>query len=97
MRRTIPVDTHIFDVLMYELVGGHQNPAAFLVYLHLFREAERSGGRPVEASLRRIARATGLSKSAVQTALAKLRKHKLVSSQAAHVTACRRHRVLRRW
>lgn len=96
-RGTIPVDDYVLDVLMRDLVGHDRQPAAFLVYLHLYGAAQRRRWRPVSASLRTIADGTGLSKSAVQLALECLRRRELVQSSSAHATALPRHRVLRHW
>jgi DNA-binding MarR family transcriptional regulator len=96
-RRPIPVDDYIIDVLMRDLVGHDHQPAAFLVYLALYRLAEEQRWKPVSASLRMIADHTGLSKSAVQLALEKLQRRELIRSTRAHQTATPRHRVLRHW
>jgi DNA-binding transcriptional MocR family regulator len=96
-RKTVPIDDYVFDVLMRDLVGHDQQPGAFLVYLHLYRASERQNWRPVTRSLRAIAEGTGLSKSAVQMALRKLRRRELIESTSAHATAAGRHRVLRHW
>ncbi|MEO5717099.1 MAG: helix-turn-helix domain-containing protein [Chthoniobacterales bacterium] len=96
-RRTVPVDDYVLDVLMRDLVGHDRQPAAFLVYLHLYHAAQRLRWRPVCASLRAIAEGTGLSKSAVQLALERLRRRELIQSTSAHATALPEHRVLRHW
>jgi DNA-binding MarR family transcriptional regulator len=96
-RRTIPVDDYVIDVLMRDLVGHDHQPAAFLVYLHLYRMAEEQNWKPIMASLRTIAESTGLSKSAVQVALEKLHARELIRSTSAHATAVPRHRILRHW
>ena len=96
-RRTVPIDDYVLDVLMRDLVGHDQQPAAFLVYLYLYRAAGRQSWKPVAASLRTIAEGTGLSKSAVQLALQTLRRRELVDSRSEHATATPRHRVLRHW
>jgi DNA-binding MarR family transcriptional regulator len=96
-RATVPVDDYVLDVLMRDLVAHDQQPSAFLVYLFLFGRAARQRWRPVEASLRMIADDTGLSKSAVQTALDTLRYRKLVVTARDHATAVPTHRVLRHW
>lgn len=96
-RRTIPVDDYIFDVLMRDLVGHDHQPAAFLVFLYLYRTAEEQNWKPITASLRMIAENTGLSKSSVQVAMEKLRARELIRSTSAHATAVPRHRVLRHW
>jgi DNA-binding MarR family transcriptional regulator len=96
-RETVPVDDYVLDVLMRDLVAHDQKPSAFLVYLFLFGRAARQRWRPVAASLRVIADETGLSKSAVQTALETLRNRELVVTARAHATAVPTHRVLRHW
>lgn len=96
-RQTVPIDDYVLEVLMRDLVGHDQQPAAFLVYLYLYRAAARQSWKPVAASLRTIAEGTGLSKSAVQLALQTLRRRELVDSRSEHATATPRHRVLRHW
>ena len=95
--KTVPVDDYVLDVLMRDLVAHDQQPSAFLVYLFLLGRAVRQRWRPVAASLRTIAEETGLSKSAVQTALKNLRRRKLVVSAREHATAVPTHCVLRPW
>lgn len=96
-RQTIPVDDYILDVLMRDIVGHDRQPAAYLVYLHLYGRAVRQKWKPVTASLRALAEETGLSKSAVQTALELLRRRELIESESDHATATPLHRVLRHW
>ena len=96
-REIIPVDDYVIDVLMRDLVGHDRQPAAYLVYLYLYGQAARGKWRTVPASLRTLADATGLSKSAVQTALANLRRRKLIVTATAHATAVPRHQLLRHW
>ncbi|PYL19086.1 MAG: helix-turn-helix domain-containing protein [Verrucomicrobia bacterium] len=96
-RETIPVDDYVLDVLMRDLVGHDRQPAAYLVYLYIYGQAARNKWRPVVKSLRDLADATGLSKSAVQTALENLRRRELINTTSDHATAIPRHRVLRHW
>ena len=96
-RETIPVDDYVLDVLMRDLVGHDRQPAAYLVYLYIYGQAARNKWRPVAKSLRGLADATGLSKSAVQTALENLRRRELINTTSDHATAVPRHRVLRHW
>ncbi len=96
-REIIPVDDYIVDVLMRDIVGHDRQPAAYLVYLHLYGQAARTKWKPVPASLRTLAESIGLSKSAVHTALENLRRRKLIVTTRAHGTAIPRHRVLRHW
>lgn len=95
--RTVPIDDYVLDVLMRDIVGHDQQPAAFLVYLYLSGHAARQHWQPVKSSLRRLADETGLSKSAVQSAIVKLQYRQLVKTSRAHRTAVPAHRVLRHW
>jgi DNA-binding MarR family transcriptional regulator len=97
LRRSVPVDDYVLDVLLRDLVGHDKQPAAFLVYLHLHVAAARLRWRPVAASLRDIAEATGLSKSAAQTAMKVLQRRQLIVTQMRFRTATARHRVVRHW
>jgi hypothetical protein len=96
-RETIPIDDYVFDVLMRDIVGHDRQPAAYLVYVYLYGLAVRQKWKPVAASLRNLAEATGLSKSAVQTGLELLRRRQLVETESDHSTATPEHRVLRHW
>ena len=96
-KQTVPIDDYILDVLMRDLIGHDQQPAAYLIYLYLYGQAARKKWRPVVASLRTLADATGLSKSAIQIALATLRRRELIATTRNHATATSRHRVLRHW
>ena len=96
-RDTIPVDDYVLDVLLRDIVGHDRQPASYLVSLYLYGQAARNKWKPVPASLRMLADATGLSKSAVQTALGNLRRRELIVTTTAHATAIPRHRVLRHW
>lgn len=96
-KEIVRVDDYVLDVLMPDLVGHDQRPAAYLVYLYLYGQAVRTKWQPVSASLRALADATGLSKSAVQSALKNLRRRELILTTSDHATAVPRHRVLRHW
>jgi hypothetical protein len=96
-RETVVIDDYVIDVLMPDLVGHDQHPAAFLVYVFLYRQAQNSGWRKVSASLRTVAEGTGLSKSAVQIAFMRLQHRELVRSRRAYLTATPEHEVLRHW
>jgi IclR helix-turn-helix domain. len=95
--RIIPIDDYVLDVLLRDLVGHDKHPAAFIVYLHLYGLAARRNWSPVAESLRDIAESTGLSKSAVQTALYVLRRRELVTTKRTGRTSTPEHRVLRHW
>ena len=96
-KQTVPIDDYILDVLMRDLIGHDQQPAAYLVYLYLYGQAARTKWKPVTASVRTLADGTGLSKSAIQIALARLRRRELIVTTRNHATATSHHRVLRHW
>jgi DNA-binding MarR family transcriptional regulator len=96
-KQTIPIDNYVLDVLIRDLIGHDQKPAAFVVYLHLYGKATLNKWRQISASVRTIADETGLSKSAVHAALTHLRRRQLIATTADHATATPRHRVLRHW
>lgn len=96
-KRAVPVDDYVIDVLMRDLVGHDQHPAAYLVYVYLYGQAVRKKWKPLPMSLRTLADATGLSKSAVQLALERLRRRQLIVTNREHATATPQHRVLRHW
>ena len=96
-KQIVPVEDYVLDVLLRDLVGHDKQPAAFIVYLHLYGLAARRQWTPVPGSLRGIAETTGLSKSAVQTALRVLRRRELVTTKKTHRTATPHYRVLRHW
>ena len=93
---TIPVDVYVLDVLMADLVGHDKHPSAFLVYLHIWRRSADAKGT-VFLSHQVIADGTGLSKSAVQDAIAALERRKLVRVQRKSPTATPGYTLVCHW
>jgi DNA-binding MarR family transcriptional regulator len=91
------LDDYVADVLLRDLVGHDRSPAAFLVYLFLWRRTRGLGAASARLSHRDIAEETGLSKSAVQQALRILHRRGLVQSKQRHQTDTPQHHVLRTW
>jgi DNA-binding MarR family transcriptional regulator len=91
------LDNYVIDVLLRDLVGHDHSPAAFLVYLFLYRQTRGLRAAGVRLSHRDIADQTGLSRSAVQHALRILHRRGLVKSTQRHQTDTPEHRVLRTW
>ena len=91
------VDHYVVDVLLRDLVGHDGSPAAFLVYLLLWRRTGGLAAGSVRLSHRQIAEDTGLSKSAVQQALRILHRRGLVQSKQQHQTDTPEHSVRRTW
>ena len=94
---TVRLDAYVVDVLLRDLVGHDHSPAAFLVYLLLWRRTSGALGPAARLSHRDLAEETGLSKSAVQQALRILHRRGLVNSRQRHPTDTPEHSVLRPW
>jgi hypothetical protein len=94
---TVSFDPYLVDTLMPDLVGHDRQPSAFLVYLLLWRQTHAAGAATTQIALLDIADATGLSKRAVQDALGRLAKRKLVTVARASITAIPVYTVLRPW
>ena len=97
MTRELRLDPYVIDVLMRDLAGHDRVPSAFLVYLWLWRMSRGEGRERVGASLQTIATQTGLSKSAVQAAVRRLKQRRLVSATRASATAAPVYLVLQPW
>ncbi|HET8650578.1 MAG TPA: helix-turn-helix domain-containing protein [Gemmatimonadales bacterium] len=90
------IDRYVVETLMPDLVGHDRQPSAFLVYLYLWAVIP-AGARSRELSLREIAEGTGLSKRAVQDALACLIRRELVSAERDSITAAARYTLHQPW
>lgn len=95
--KTLSLDTHIVDALMRDLAGHDRSPAAFLVYLWLWRHSEGAGKQAFGASLQDIAYGTGLSKSAVQAAVRRLKVRQLIAAERTAATHAPLYRVFTPW
>lgn len=94
--KTLPVDAYVIDTLMPDLVGHDRRPAAFLVFLYLWRHT-RGGKEARRLALGQIAEGTGLSKRSVQAALGHLARRRLVSVRRETITALAHYTVHRPW
>jgi hypothetical protein len=95
--QNISLDPYVVDVLMPDIVGHDRRPAAFIVYLFLLRAAGKSRSDDVSVSLQTIAARTGLSKSAVQTAIRHLRRRQLLDPAVEASVTVPVRRVMRPW
>ena len=91
------LDKYVADVLLRDLVGHDHSPAAFVVYLLLWRRTIGERRKSVKMSHREISEETGLSRSAVQQALRVLHRRSLVRSHRSHQTDTPEHKVERPW
>ena len=97
MTRPVPLDPYIADVLMRDLTGHDRSPSAFLVYLWLWRKSRGEGRERIGASLQTIADHTGLSKSAVQAAVRRLTRRRLIVAERSGPTTAPVYLVLEPW
>jgi hypothetical protein len=91
------LDSYILDVLMRDLTEHDKRPSAFLVYLHVWRRSLGAGQRAAPLSYQDMAEDTGLSKSAVQSAIKLLKRRKLISVSLKNPTATPIYRAERPW
>jgi DNA-binding GntR family transcriptional regulator len=93
----VTIDPYLCDTLMRDLAGHSHSPAAFLVYLQLYRQT-RGAGRPAAAlSYAVLAESTGLSKRTVQNAIGHLEGRRLIRVRRPRPTAVPVYTVLTPW
>jgi len=93
----LDLDPYVVDTLMPDLVGHDRQPSAFLVYLLLWRLTHGADTSSAQVALRDLAEGTGLSKRAVQEALARLAKRRLIEVARDGITAVAVYTVLQPW
>ena len=76
----ISLDPYLIDCLLPDLVGHDRRLSSFIIYLYLYRQASQQANWSVHMSHQSIATATGLSRSAVQSALAHLQSRQLIAT-----------------
>ena len=94
---SLSVDHYVVRTLMPDLVGHDRQASAFVVYMFLWERSAGGRQRNVPLSLRVIAEGTGLSKRAVQTALAALLRRRLVTARRDGPTAVPEYTIHRPW
>ena len=95
--RKVELDEYVIATLMRDLVGHDHQPSAYLVYLYLWWLTEDADSDEVQVSLQQLSEGTGLSKRAVQDAISRLHKRKLIGIQRESITAVPEYRVHRPW
>jgi helix-turn-helix protein len=90
-------DPYFVDILMPDLVGHDRSPAAFIVYLYLWRRVSLSTRGTVQLSYSTIAVETGLSKTSAQRAVQHLRRRGLVATRSESATSVPQYTILRPW
>jgi DNA-binding MarR family transcriptional regulator len=93
----VAIDDYVLDVLLPDLSGHDHSPAAFLTYVVLWTRLYRSEERSVAVSLQQLAELTGLSKSAVQAAIRRLKRRCLIRITKGSATAVPEYELIRHW
>ncbi len=93
----IPIDEYVIDVLLPDLAGHDRAPTAFLVYVILWAALYREEQRRVALSLQQLAEGTGLSKTAVQSAVRLLKRRGLIKVFKTRATAVPEYELVRHW
>ena len=90
------MDAYVVETLMPDFVLHDRQPSAFLVYLQLWYRCRGRKGC-VALSHRDLADLSGLSKSAVQSAIRTLGRRRLVRATRVSSTAVPEYTVLKPW
>jgi DNA-binding MarR family transcriptional regulator len=93
----IPIDEYVIDVLLPDLTGHDHAPTAFLVYIVLWTTLYREEQKRVALSLRKLSEQTGLSKSAVQSAIRILKQRRLIKVVKTRPKAIPEYELVRHW
>jgi DNA-binding transcriptional ArsR family regulator len=88
------IDAYVFETLLPDLVGHDRRASAFLVYLVILTA---DGGARVALSYAQLAERTGLSRRAVQSAIAVLRRRQLIETTRRAATDTSQYRALSPW
>ncbi len=90
----LELDRYVVDTLMRDLVGHDRRPSAFLVYLAISAAAVKGAAALSHAEL---ADRTGLSRRAVQAAVAALARRQLIRITRNAATDIALYRPLAPW
>jgi len=93
----IPIDEYVIDVLLPDLTGHDHTSTAFLVYIILWTALYRAEQKRVRLSLQNLSDGTGLSKSAVQSAIRHLKRRGLIKVFKTRPTAAPEYELVRHW
>lgn len=93
----VALDDYVLDTLMRDLTEHERSPAAFLVYLFLWRSTIGQERKRIKMSYQALAEGTGLSKSATQNAVKLLKRRRLLEGKTSNPTATPEYKVERPW
>jgi len=97
MSKALEFDPYLVDVLLPDLVGHDKRAACFVLYLWLWATTRAMGREAAFLSYQMMADRTGLSKSAVQRAVAWLERRHLIRIYKRSPTAVPEYAVLTPW
>src|SRR5262245_29867395 len=83
----LAVDPHVVDVLLPDLVGHDKRPSSFVLYLWLYAVTRGVSRKSAFFSYQMLCDRTGLSKRAVQRAVAHLERRQLLKVSRKSPTA----------
>jgi hypothetical protein len=93
----LPIDPHVVEVLLPDLVGHDKRPSAFVLYLWLYAMTRGMGRRSAAFSYQMLTDRTGLSKRSVQRAVAHLQRRQLIRLGRKSATAVPEYTVATPW
>jgi hypothetical protein len=93
----LSLDPYVIDVLLPDLVGHDKRPAAYVLYVWLWAMTRSLGRKTAFFSYQTLTDRTGLSKSAVQRAVAWLVRRQLVRVKRKSATSVPEYAVLAPW
>lgn len=91
------LDPYVVDVLLPDLVGHDKRPAAYVLYVWLWAKTRGLGRKSAFFSYQALTDRTGLSKSAVQRAVALLVRRQLLRVVRQSATAVPEYTALTPW
>jgi helix-turn-helix protein len=93
----LPLDPYIVDVLLPDLVGHDKRQSSFVLYLWLYSMTHGVGRASAFFSYQMLTDRTGLSKRAVQRAVAHLLRRQLVRMTRKSPTSVPEYSVMTPW
>ena len=93
----LPLDPHVVDVLLPDLVGHDKRPSSFVLYLWRYAMTKGVGRKSGFFSYQMLSDRTGLSKRAVQRAVAHLQRRQLIRLLRKSATAVPEYAVATPW
>jgi hypothetical protein len=97
MTPALQIDPHVVDVMLPDLVGHDKRPSSFVLFLWLYAMTKGVGRKSAFFSYQMLTDRTGLSKRAVQRAVAHLARRQLLKVGRKSATAVPEYTVLTPW